>query len=115
MRHLTSRAPPSTSSNRLASSGHANIATAPSDSSTSSGTGWSCPSDPHHTDSADVLGFVGRRNPTKTSRDFAGPKYLNTQTTTAFTKRRALFGYAEGAGLLAHGALPVIVEGPMDA
>lgn len=71
--------------------------------------------DPHDPDGAAILGFVGRRNPTKTDDDYAGPKYLNTRTTTVFTKGEALFGYAEAREPLADGALPVIVEGPMDA
>ena len=71
--------------------------------------------DPHDPDGEAILGFVGRRNPTKTDDDYAGPKYLNTRTTPVFTKGEALFGYAEARELLADGALPVIVEGPMDA
>ena len=71
--------------------------------------------DPHDPTGEAILGFVGRRNPTKTDDDFAGPKYLNTRTTSIFTKGEALFGYAEARELLANGALPVIVEGPMDA
>jgi DNA primase catalytic core len=62
-----------------------------------------------------VIGFIGRRNPTKTDHDYAGPKYLNTKNNVAFTKREALFGYAETRDALASGALPVIVEGPIDA
>src|SRR3546814_20442098 len=71
--------------------------------------------DPHDPTGQAILGFVGRRNPTKTDDDFAGPKYLNTRTTPIFTKGEALFGYAEARERLADGALPVIVEGPMDA
>jgi len=62
-----------------------------------------------------VIGFLGRRNPTKTDENYAGPKYLNTKNTPVFTKGQALFGYAETFDLLAAGALPVLVEGPMDA
>jgi DNA primase catalytic core len=71
--------------------------------------------DPHDPTGQAILGFVGRRNPTKTDDHYAGPKYLNTRTTAVFTKGEALFGYAETRDLLANGALPVIVEGPMDA
>ena len=75
--------------------------------------------DPHDPRGEAILGFVGRRNPTKTDddpgRNWAGAKYLNTRNTSIFTKGEALFGYAEARELLAHGALPVIVEGPMDA
>ncbi|MDT9592218.1 MobF family relaxase [Nocardioides zeae] len=62
-----------------------------------------------------LVGFVGRRNPTKTDHDYAGPKYLNTRTTTVFKKSEALFGYAENQRPLTAGALPVLVEGPLDA
>jgi DNA primase catalytic core len=61
------------------------------------------------------IGFVGRRNPTKGDDDYAGPKYLNTRNTAVFTKGEALFGLAEGRAALEAGALPVLVEGPMDA
>ena len=71
--------------------------------------------DPYDPVGEAILGFVGRRNPTKTDVDFAGPKYLNTRTTPIFTKGEALFGYAEARERLAEDALPVIVEGPMDA
>jgi len=71
--------------------------------------------DPHNPTGQAILGFVGRRNPTKTDDDYAGPKYLNTRTTPVFAKGEALFGYAETRDLLTSGALPVIVEGPMDA
>ncbi|MDQ4112081.1 MAG: toprim domain-containing protein, partial [Actinomycetota bacterium] len=69
----------------------------------------------HDPSGAGVIGFIGRRNPTKTDDEYAGPKYLNTRTTPVFTKGEALFGYAENRDRLAAGALPVIVEGPMDA
>ncbi|WP_085870552.1 MULTISPECIES: MobF family relaxase [unclassified Nocardioides] len=75
--------------------------------------------DPHDPTGEAILGFIGRRNPTKTDddqeRNWAGPKYLNTRTTPVFSKGEALFGYAEAHELLTRGALPVIVEGPMDA
>ena len=63
----------------------------------------------------DVVGFIGRRNPTKDDHQFAGPKYLNTRSTTAFNKGEQLFGLSESAADLATGATPVLVEGPMDA
>jgi DNA primase catalytic core len=58
-----------------------------------------------------VLGFVGRRNP-----DFAGdetfnPKYYNSPDTPVFHKGAQLFV----AGSLDGDAVPVLVEGPMDA
>jgi DNA primase catalytic core len=71
--------------------------------------------DPHDPNGRLVIGFLGRRSPTKTDDDYAGPKYLNTKNTLVFTKGDALFGYAETRDALTTGALPVLVEGPMDA
>ncbi|MFK5634243.1 MobF family relaxase [Ornithinimicrobium sp. LYQ103] len=64
--------------------------------------------------SGQVLGFVGRRNPS-VSEDapHAGPKYLNTPTTPLFSKGNQLYG--ADPDLLKAGATPVLVEGPMDA
>ncbi|MGK2875318.1 MAG: AAA family ATPase [Nocardioides sp.] len=61
----------------------------------------------------EVLGLVGRRRPDLTDDDKAGPKYLNTADTPLFHKGAQLFGVVDE--LLAEGAVPVIVEGPMDA
>jgi DNA primase catalytic core len=61
----------------------------------------------------EVLGFVGRRHPDLTDADKGGPKYLNTADTPLFHKGAQLFGAVESH--LAAGAVPVIVEGPMDA
>jgi len=65
----------------------------------------------------EVLGFVGRRHPDLTDADQqngnGGPKYLNTADTPLFHKGAQLFGVVDE--LLAAGAVPVIVEGPMDA
>lgn len=60
-----------------------------------------------------ILGFVGRRHPDKTEQDKAGPKYLNTAETALFVKGNQL--YVAGAEALDQGAVPVVVEGPMDA
>jgi len=60
----------------------------------------------------DPLGFVGRRNPHLEDKD-AGPKYLNTPETSLFHKGAQLHIVRED--LLALGATPVLVEGPMDA
>ncbi|WP_202865395.1 MobF family relaxase [Ornithinimicrobium sufpigmenti] len=61
-----------------------------------------------------VLGFVGRRNPSVTDdAPHAGPKYLNTPTTPLFSKGHQLYG--ADPDLLKAGATPVLVEGPMDA
>ena len=73
-----------------------------------------------------VVGFVGRRNPTTDNTDptgstrsedsaKVGPKYLNTGETVLFAKGDQLYGLAEHADRLTAGATPVIVEGPLDA
>ena len=70
-----------------------------------------------------IVGFVGRRNPARDSDpagkrgdvDRHGPKYLNTAATALFTKGEVLFGLAEANQALASGAVPVLVEGPLDA
>ncbi len=72
--------------------------------------------------SLQVVGFVGRRNPTQDHVEpgtvgamQAGPKYLNTGETVLFAKGNQLYGFAEHTGRLDAGATPVIVEGPLDA
>lgn len=64
-----------------------------------------------HDARGDVVGFVGRRAPGNED----GPKYLNTPETDIFHKRAVLFGLHEGSAELAGGAVPVRVEGTMDA
>jgi DNA primase catalytic core len=59
-----------------------------------------------------ILGFVGRRHPELTD-NHQGPKYLNTADTPLFHKGAQLYCPAEHH--LTQGAIPVIVEGPMDA
>lgn len=61
----------------------------------------------------EILGFVGRRRPELTEADKAGPKYLNTSNNPLFHKGDQLFGLI--SELVHEGAVPVIVEGPMDA
>lgn len=59
-----------------------------------------------------VVGFIGRAAPD------AGPdvpKYLNSRETDIYHKGRVLFGLHEGWDALSAGAVPVLVEGPMDA
>lgn len=63
-------------------------------------------------DGLEVGGFIGRRNPDCPD---AGPKYLNTAQTQLFDKGAVLYGLSEGADALAAGAVPVLVEGPLDA
>jgi DNA primase catalytic core len=68
-------------------------------------------------DGAEIHGWIGRRNPAHDGDDAgrAVPKYLNTAETDLFTKGCELYGLTEGATALAAGAVPVIVEGPLDA
>jgi DNA primase len=61
----------------------------------------------------EVLGFIGRRHPDLSDIDRAGPKYLNTGETPLFHKGAQLYGVLQDQ--LSTGAIPVIVEGPMDA
>jgi DNA primase catalytic core len=61
----------------------------------------------------DVLGFVGRRRPDLRDDQGAGPKYLNTPNTPLFHKGDQLFGVLPD--LVDTGAVPVLVEGPLDA
>jgi DNA primase catalytic core len=60
-----------------------------------------------------ILGFVGRRHSDLSDADRIGPKYLNTGHTPLFHKGTQLFGALENQ--LSNGAIPLIVEGPMDA
>lgn len=60
-----------------------------------------------------ILGFVGRRHPDLTDGDRCGPKYLNTADTVLFHKGAQLYGAVPE--LLRRGAVPVLVEGPIDA
>jgi len=66
-----------------------------------------------------VIGFVGRRHPDAVDDHDgycpAGPKYLNTADNLVFSKGAQLYGLAETAAALAAGAVPVLVEGPLDA
>ena len=73
----------------------------------------------HH---GQVVGFVGRRNPYTDNLEAgtdaavkAGPKYLNTAETVLFAKGDQLYGMDPYADRLAAGAIPVVVEGPIDA
>ena len=58
-----------------------------------------------------LVGFVARRNPDRTHHQQAGPKYLNTGQTALFHKGSHLYG----ADHLTQAAIPVLVEGPLDA
>jgi DNA primase catalytic core len=56
----------------------------------------------------ELVGFVGRSRGGRT-------KYLNSPTTPIYQKSQTLVGLAEQGDLLDSGAIPVFVEGPMDA
>ena len=55
-----------------------------------------------------LVGFVGRARGGRL-------KYLNSPTTAIYRKSRTLVGLNEQRDLLESGAIPVVVEGPMDA
>jgi len=58
-----------------------------------------------------LVGFVGRCSPKAAG---TCPKYLNSPRTPLYAKGNVLFGLAEQRELLAAGATPVLVEGPLD-
>jgi DNA primase len=59
-----------------------------------------------------IVGFIGRAGE-HTGADV--PRYLNSPATVLYDKGRVLFGLWEARPALAQGAVPVIVEGPLDA
>jgi len=64
------------------------------------------------TDAAGVLvGFTGRAAP---DAEADVPKYLNSPASEVFVKHNLLYGLAEDAEALRRGAMPVLVEGPLD-
>lgn len=68
----------------------------------------------HDVDGA-IRGFIARRNPTAANDGRARPKYLNTPHTDLYTKGEHLLGLYENRAALATGAIPALVEGPLDA
>ncbi|MCV2491675.1 relaxase domain-containing protein [Geodermatophilus sp. YIM 151500] len=70
---------------------------------------------PIHDHDGAIVGFIARRNPTASGDGRAGPKYLNTPGTDLYRKGDHLFGLYETRGPLAGGAIPALVEGPLDA
>ncbi|MGB6022700.1 MAG: toprim domain-containing protein, partial [Ornithinimicrobium sp.] len=60
----------------------------------------------------EILGFIGRRHPDLDDGPQAGPKYLNTADTLLFSKGAQLYIPTTKPDPL---AVPVLVEGPMDA
>lgn len=67
---------------------------------------------PIRSPSGTVLGFIGRAVPGAQPQV---PKYLNSPRNCLYDKSATLFGLWEGRQALAHGAQPVLVEGPFDA
>lgn len=67
---------------------------------------------PIRTPRGTVAGFIGRAGEHATA---GVPKYLNSPATVLYDKGRALFGLWQARPALAQGAVPVIVEGPVDA
>ena len=59
-----------------------------------------------------IVGFVGRRRPDLSDARPGGPKYLNTGDTPLFPQGPTAVRRARTPAL---GAIPVILEGPMDA
>ena len=67
---------------------------------------------PIRTPGGTIAGFIGRSGE---HADAGAPRYLNSPATVLYDKGRALFGLWEARPALAQGAMPVIVEGPLDA
>jgi DNA primase len=67
---------------------------------------------PVHDEHGNLAGFTGRAHP---GAGPAVPKYLNSPETSTYKKSDLLFGLHQARDRLAHGATPVIVEGPFDA
>ena len=64
-----------------------------------------------HNEHDELIAFIARAAPH--AQDNV-PKYLNSPRTTLYHKSETLFGLAEQLGRLEHGAVPVLVEGPLD-
>jgi DNA primase len=67
---------------------------------------------PVHDEQGKLTGFIGRARPGTAP---TVPKYLNSPETSTYKKGDLLFGLHHTRSHLAHGATPVIVEGPFDA
>lgn len=70
---------------------------------------------PIHGADGTIVGFIARRNPAAADDGRAGPKYLNTSGTDLYRKGEHLLGLYESRSALAAGAVPALVEGPLDA
>ena len=62
--------------------------------------------------SGELAGFTARCGP---SAPATVPKYLNTPTTAIYRKGEVAFGLGEQHSRIREGAVPVLVEGPLDA
>ena len=67
------------------------------------------------TPASDLVGFIGRRNPTKETKSSPARSTSTPAGRQSSPRASSLFGLTEGAADLAAGATPVLVEGPMDA
>lgn len=65
-----------------------------------------------HDEQGGIVGFIGRARPGARA---GTPKYLNSPDSPAYRKGDVLFGLHEARSQLAHGATPVLAEGPFDA
>lgn len=64
-----------------------------------------------HNEHGELIAFIARAAPH--AQDNV-PKYLNSPRTILYRKSETLFGLAEQRGRLEYGAVPVLVEGPLD-
>jgi DNA primase catalytic core len=67
---------------------------------------------PVYTGGGALAGFTGRA---PTHAPPGTPKYFNSPRTSIYDKRSILFGLWQARDALAHGARPVLAEGPLDA
>lgn len=58
-----------------------------------------------------IVGFLGRVNPAEATNQ---PKWLNSPNTAIYDKSGVLYGLDEATAAIAAGAMPVVVEGPLD-
>ena len=66
---------------------------------------------PLTTGERELVGFIGRCS---TNAGDQVPKYLNSPQTAIFSKHDLLYGLGDDAERIRRGAMPVIVEGPLD-
>ena len=66
---------------------------------------------PLRTSSAELVGFIGRCAETAQPNV---PKYMNSPQSSVFAKNELLYGLGEDRDRLRRGAMPILVEGPLD-